>query len=112
MKFINSKKIVDYANELAQVQKDLAKANAKVKELKEQEDSLITFLAARSRNEPFQFTGSDDYVMLIMFNESERFILDQQRARALLTKLGKKVPMKRSTWVSATIRHATEEEVI
>lgn len=111
MKFISTKKVVDYANDLARVQARKTELREELKNLDTEEESLIAFLNTRSKGETFQFNGEDNYLMVLEFAERTRKILDQKKARLRLLEAGLKVPVRTSTWTAAEVRYATDAEV-
>jgi vacuolar-type H+-ATPase subunit D/Vma8 len=114
MKFVNTKKVVDYANELDLLKRERDHLKERLNEIKVQEEQLEEFIYAKVEGENFQFNGSEEkdgtaYVKVMEFSERKRTILDVDRAIALLARLKKKPPMKVSRWIQTSIKYVTEE---
>jgi hypothetical protein len=106
-KFVNLKKPREYAQRLAAVKAERAELEERLKALKEEESELEQFLHTKV-GEDFQFNGEEGYLMTMKFVERSRRVMDQQKVRAMLETLGKKVPTKVSQWVETSIDYAEE----
>lgn len=109
MKFLNGKKIVDYANELHVIKKRKRELREEFKVLKAQEVHLEEFLYTRSGGENFQFNGDDDYVKVLAFMIRSREDINDEAVRRIFARLGKRVPVKISEWVETRIKYATDD---
>jgi hypothetical protein len=84
-------KASDYTKRLAEVQAKKAKLQRELRALDAEEVALRAFLM------PFYNTGDTEVdtgasTLVVSYAETQRTLLDQERAVALITKLGKKVP--------------------
>ena len=107
-KFINLKKPREYAQRLVAVKAEMVELQERMKLLKEEEGELESFLHTKSAGEDFQFNGEDGFLMTMKFAERTRRIMDQQKVRSMFETLGKKVPVKISTWVESSVDYAEE----
>lgn len=109
MKFLSAKTIVDHANELHALKQQKLELMRQVKELNAQIEPLEEFVYNRSKGVDFQFNGDDGYLKEILFVPGERFDVDDDAVRRIFARLGKKVPLKHSEWITVKVRYATEE---
>ncbi len=107
MKFVNNKTVVDRANDLLALRARIAKAKAELALLVSEETDLECFLAKASKGN-FAFNGEDGYQHSVEFLTRTRQDLNQEAVRKLLTKLGKRVPMKTVSWQQVKITYVME----
>lgn len=110
MKFLNGKKVVDYANELHQIKKRKRELREEFRSLRAQEDGLEEFLYARSGGENFRFNGDDDYIKELDFVPRSREDINDMAVRRIFARLGRAVPTKTSEWIETKIRYVTEDD--
>lgn len=110
MKFLNGKKVVDYANELHMIKKRKRELREEFRTLRSQEEALEEFLYARSGGENFRFNGDDDFVKELDFVPRSREDIDDAAVRRIFARINKKVPVKLSEWIETKIRYVTEED--
>ena len=96
-------KASDYTKRLADVQAQATKLRKQLSALETEERSLKAFLS------DFYEEGNTevyygDSTLLVSYSESTRTYLDQDKARDLLIKLGKKVPQTKTTVISFKVR--------
>lgn len=107
MKFVSAKTIVEHANELHALKLQKSELLKQIKELNTQIEPLEEFINTRAKGVDFQFNGDDGYLKEVLFVPGSRQDVNDEAVIRLLTRLGKKVPYKTSTWTSVKIRYAT-----
>jgi hypothetical protein len=110
MKFLNGKRVVDYANELHTIKKRQRELREEFRTLRAQGEAIEEFLYRRSGGENFRFNGDDDYVKELDFVPRSREDIDDAAVRRIFARLNKKVPVKSSEWIEIKIRYVTEDE--
>jgi glutathione S-transferase len=108
MKFVSSKKVTDYALELHKLQNEQAKLQARMREIKAEAEALEEFLEAKLAGENFQFADRRNHLMELDFIPCSRKDIDGDAVRRFYAKLGKKVPIKESTWTNVRVKYVTE----
>lgn len=83
MKFVNSKRPVDYAEELYEIQKEKAELRKRLKALETSERQLSSFITKFSKGESFTF-NSGRYQKCVRIGNHQRMILDEAECKRLL----------------------------
>ncbi|BAG41749.1 hypothetical protein [Ralstonia phage phiRSL1] len=109
MKFVNSKKVKDHAYDLYLVRQQKRELAEKMRELEAQEQALSAFLRAKRADEDFQFADPEGYLMETDFVPGSRMDVNDAQVRRDYAKMGKKVPMKKSEWVTVKVRYILEK---
>lgn len=98
-------KASDYTTRMAEVQSKKAKLQRQLRALEAEEVALKAFLM------PFYNTGDTEVdtgesTLVVSYSETDRTLLNQDRAIQMLTKLGKKVPYFTVPVVSFKVKEA------
>lgn len=106
-KFVSNKTVVDRANELIDLRARITAMKADLAVLVAEETDLEGFLAKAGRGD-FIFNGEDGYQHNVEFLTRTRQDMNQEAVRKLLTKLGKRVPVKTVSWKQVKISYVKE----
>lgn len=99
-KFVSAAKPTDYADQLHDVQRQLAKLMPKIKALEAEEKHLQNYLMRYSKGESFLFVGADGYQKKFKVAHHSRMILDQAAVQRMLKS---RTPYATSTWDSVKV---------
>jgi hypothetical protein len=105
MKFVSAKKPTDHANELRVIKRKLRKLRQQGLALKAEQKALEDFLYKVTKGEDFQFNGEDGYLQQLEWQERERSDVNDEAVRRFYQQHGKKVPLKKVTWITTRITH-------
>jgi hypothetical protein len=109
MKFVSSKKVSDYAFELHKLQQEQHKLAARMRQIKTEAQAIEEFLEAKTAGENFRFADPKDFLMELDFVPCSRQDINGDAVRRFYAKMGKKVPMKTSTWTNVRVGYVSED---
>ena len=99
-KFVSAAKPTDYADQLHDVQQQMAKLEAQMKLLKTEERQLSTYLVRFSKGTSFVYYAADGYKKVVKVGHRSRLILDQAKVQKILKS---KTPYKPSEWATVAV---------